>query len=440
VDSPRGRARSSADSGPRAVALRVVRRVTEENAYSTLALDGELRRTSLSQRDRRFAADLAYGTLRAMLRLDRAIAQRSSRSMESLDREVRAVLRIGAYQLLEAGVPAHAAVSETVTLAPVRARGFVNAVLRRLAARPPRAPTGTGDEDIAARTGLVRWAVAELHHLLPASEVEIAATALATPAGLSLRVNRCRVSIERLVAELRAAGHRPEPGRHHPDVVRLARGRPPQLPGHAEGWFAVQDEASTLVSAALAPSPGERILDACAGPGGKAADLACRVLPDGLVVAGDAHPARARLVGRTAGRLGVRVAVLVADARLPAVRGTFDAVLVDAPCSGLGTARRHPEVLWRPRRQDLSGLARLQVAILGASADLVRPGGRLVYSVCTFPRAETEAALRAFSARRDDFEPMDIAGPDGRAPVHRLWPHRHGTDAMFFAGFRRTRG
>src|SRR5207237_8840399 len=129
------------------------------------------------------------------------------------------------------------------------------------------------------------------------------------------------------------------------------------------------------------------------------------------------------------------------DARRPAVAGrTFDAVLVDAPCSGLGAARRRPELLWRPRQEDRAALARLQVAVLAGAAALVRPGGRLVYSVCTFPRAETDAAVRAFLARRLDFAPAALPGPDGTAETHRLWPHRHGTDAMFIAGFIRASG
>jgi 16S rRNA (cytosine967-C5)-methyltransferase len=210
------------------------------------------------------------------------------------------------------------------------------------------------------------------------------------------------------------------------------------LPGFADGWFTVQDEASALVAAALGVAPGERVLDACAAPVGKASDLACSAGEEGLVVAADIHPGRARLVAGTARRLGVRVHTLVSDARRPAVRGPFDAVLVDAPCSGIGAARHRPELLWRPRREALAQLARLQVEIVVAAADLVRPGGRLLYSVCTFPRAETEAALRAFAAKRPGFEPLEVPGPDGSGPVHRLWPHRHGTDAMFFAAFRRT--
>jgi 16S rRNA (cytosine967-C5)-methyltransferase len=425
----------------RAVALRVIRRVTEQGAYSNLALGAELGRAKLSERDRRFTADLAYGTLRAKLRLDGALARASSRPLASVDPDALAILRLGAYQLLEGRIPAHAAVGETVALAPARSRGFVNAVLRRLAVTAPRVPEGHDARAVSARTGLTQWAVEELVRLLPADEVEPAASALAAPAGgISLRVNQCRSTEDtvrrRLIDE---AGLDPHPGRFASDVVRVAGTAPTWLPGFTEGWFTVQDEASVLVAEAMATRPGERVLDACASPGGKASDLACRVGPDGSLVAADVSATRARLVAGTFRRLGVPGRTLVQDARRPAVRQGFDAVLVDAPCSGIGAARRRPELLWRPERSHLASLARLQVAILDGAASVLVRGGRLVYSVCTFPRAETDAAVRAFLSKRPDLEPMDVPGPDGPAPTHRLWPHRHGTDAMFFAGFTRRR-
>jgi 16S rRNA (cytosine967-C5)-methyltransferase len=434
------RARSSGRPRPgaeaRALALRVVRRVTERGAYSNLALAGELERSDLVGRDRQFAADLAYGTLRKLLVLDSAIGAGSSRPIERMDREVLALLRLGAYQLLYSRVPSHAAVGETVALASSIHRGFVNAVLRRISRHPPGSAQGDGDAAISARTGLASWAVAELRRVLP-DEVEEAAAALASPADLSLRANRCRASVGRLEAALRSAGIEARSGLHHPDVLVVRSVTPSGLPGYGQGWFSVQDEASALVAEAVGAAPGERVLDACAGPGGKAAHLACKVGSEGLVVGGDANPRRAGLVRATAERLGVRVEVVAADACRPPLAGPFDAVLVDAPCSGLGAARRRPELLWRPRKESLARLARLQVAILTGAAGLLRPGGRLVYSVCTFPRAETDAVVRAFRSRNPDFEPVDVPGPDGPRPVHRLWPHRHGTDAMFYASFRR---
>ncbi|HEX2089826.1 MAG TPA: 16S rRNA (cytosine(967)-C(5))-methyltransferase RsmB [Actinomycetota bacterium] len=429
---------SSGAPNARTVALRALRRVTESGAYSNLTLAAELERSRLDVRDRQLAADLLYGTLRRKLQLDRAIAEASARPLEAIDAEALAILRLGVYQVLFSRVPAHAAVSESVNLAAGHHRGFVNAVLRNIARRSPDEPAGEDDESISGRTGLAEWAVAELRRVLPPDEVATAATALASRTDLSIRANACRVRADVLEERLSAEGFTTRRGPHHPDVLRVGSAAPSQLPGYHDGWFVVQDEASVLVAAAVDASPGERILDACAGPGGKTTYLACCAGSAGLVVAGDAHPRRARLVAQVAARLATPARVLVQDARHPAVRGPFDAVLVDAPCSGVGAARRRPELLWRPRREDLARLARLQVSILLGVADLVRPEGRLVYSVCTFPPAETDAAVRAFVAKRPDFEPLSVPGPDGPAPTHRLWPHRHDTDAMFYAGFRRS--
>jgi 16S rRNA (cytosine967-C5)-methyltransferase len=412
--------------------------VTERGAYSTLAFRAEVAKAELSAADVALAAELAYGTIRRLLLIDHELATLSRRPLSALEPEVVALLRLGAYQVRHTRIPAHAAVSETVSLARARQRPYVNAVLRRVAAEPAPSVEGSDDRDISLRTGLAPWAVAELRRLLPEDEVEPAAQAVAEPAGMGLRVNTCRATVTEVASALAESGVEARFGRYDPRTIVVSRASATALPGFAEGWFAVQDEASALVAAALGVTPGERVLDACAAPGGKAADLACAAGEEGLVVAADVHAGRASLVAGTARRLGVRVRTLVADARRPAVRGPFDAVLVDAPCSGIGAARHRPELLWRPRRDALARLARLQVEILAASADLVRPGGRLLYSVCTFTRAETEAALRAFAAKRPGFEPLDVPGPDGPAPVHRLWPHRHGTDGMFYAAFRRT--
>jgi len=421
----------------RRLALRVLRRVIEHGAYSNLALSAELGRASLSKQDRDLASELVRGTLRRRVTLDWYLQQVLDRPVARVEPSALAVLELGAYQLLFTRIPAHAAVSETVSLADERARGFTNAVLRRLSRRTPELPAVPDDESISVRTGLVTWAVRELRRLVPSDEVEPAAAALASQAPLSLRANRCRATAEDVAAALRERGAEPRPGGLHPDVLLLDGGDPARLPGFKEGSFAVQDQASALVVAALDPQPGERILDACAGPGGKAADIACRT-EGGQTVGADLTERRVQLVAETAQRLGAPVHALVQDARRPAVREGFDRVLVDAPCSGLGSARRRPELLWKPIRNDLSRMARLQVAILSGAASVVRPGGVLVYSVCTFPRAETDAACDAFLRTSEGFSPDPFDGPDGRAARMRLWPHRHGTDAMFVARFRRS--
>ena len=424
----------------REVALEVIRRVTDEGAYSTRVLPAALARSGLDERDRALATELAYGTIRHVPALDDAIDARAARPVARMTPGARAALRLGAYQVLHTRIPAHAAVGETVGTVVPRERGFVNAILRRLAKEPPAPPGGRDDRAISMRTGMSAWAIAELRTLLPPEEVEAAAAGFGERAPLSLRVNTCRASVEGALAALRDAGADARIGSVHPECILLAGGDPTAMPGWAEGHVAAQDQASAFVVEALAPQPGDRVLDVCAAPGGKTAFLACRVGEVGRVVAGDLRPERTALIATVLGRLGLSGVLLTHDATRPAVRGPFDRVLVDAPCTGIGSARRRPELLWRARRDELSRLARLQVAIASAAAELLRPGGRLVYSVCTFPRAETDAACDAILRHRPDLAPVATPGPSGSEPAlrHRLWPHRDGTDGMFVAAFERA--
>ena len=434
---PEGSVSLLVNSSARAVALELVRRVTDEGAYSNVLLPALLRRSGLSARDRGLATELGYGTLRRLIPIDSLLADLVERPLDKAQPIARAALRIGAYQILYTRIPGHAAVGETVELVPTAQRGFVNAVLRSLSrAEPPRA-AGDRDGAVAARTGLSAWAVAELRRLV-GDEAEQAAAALATPAPLTIRSNPCAAPTDELERALRSAGHDPERGRMHTGSFMIPGAAPSELPGFADGWFAVQDQASSFVVDVLDPQPGERILDACAGPGGKASDIACRA---GSVVAADHTEGRCRLVRQTIDRLGVRAALLVQDVATPALHEGFDRVLVDAPCSGIGAARRRPELLWRPLRRDLSRLARLQVRLALGAATLLRPGGILVYSVCTFPRAETDAVCEALLRQATYLRPDAFPGPDGKQSERaRLWPHRDGTDAMFVARFRREGG
>ena len=435
---PRPRAAAGSRSGARSIALDVIRRVTDEGAYSNLTLARTLARAGLSERDAAFATELVYGTLRRLVPIDHALGPLLERPLDTAPKGARAALRLGAYQLAYLRVPAHAAVSETVALVDHRQRGFVNAVLRRAATATPDVPEGREDVAVSLRTGLAEWAVRELRRIVTSdAETEEAAAALAERAELTIRTNTCATTVDALERALSAADVSSARGRVHPESLVVGSGAPAALPGFERGWFAVQDQASSFVVRALDPRPGDRVLDVCAGPGGKTAHVACLIGDDGRTVAADVSLPRLELVRATLGRLGVSAHLLVQDGRRPAVRSGFDRVLVDAPCSGIGSARRRPELLWRARKDELSGLARLQVGIATAGAALVRPGGRLVYSVCTFPRAETDAACDAILRRASELEPIEIPGPDGPAERVRLWPHRHGCDAMFVAGFRR---
>jgi 16S rRNA (cytosine967-C5)-methyltransferase len=421
----------------RSVALEAIRRVIDEHAYSTLVLSALLRRTGLDARDRAFATELAYGTLRRRIPIDRSIGMRSTRPIERIDAHALHVLRLGAYQLASTSVPAHAAVAETVSLANGRERGFVNAVLRRLAADPVPPPAGDGASDVADRTGLAGWAVEELRAIV-GSDAEDVAAALGRRGPLCLRTNTAKTDVASLERALRGAGLGPRPAALDPTCLLLDGGDPTTFPGYRDGWFAVQDQASAFVVRVLDPAPGERIADLCAAPGGKALTAAAATDPGGIVVAADRSERRVGLIARQAARLGVRTALLVQDSTAPAVAGPFDRVLVDAPCSGIGSARRRPELLWRVDGGRLTTLAARQVRLLEVAAGLVRDGGRLVYSVCTFPRAETDAVCDELLRVRRDLAPAVTDGPDGPGERHRLWPHRHGSDGMFVAAFIRV--
>lgn len=422
---------------PRSLAIEAVRRVADERAYSNRLIPSLLSRSRLGPEDRGLAAELAYGTIRALPVVDAALEPLVERALRRSPATARAALRVGAYQLIFLRIPPHAAVGETVAVTPPRQRGFVNAVLRRLASEGWEAPEGDDAEAVSRRTGLAPWAVDELRELV-GEETEEAARALAAPAGLTLRTNTCAGSVEDLVGVLRGSGLEPEGGAIHPGSLRLPGGDPRSITGWDLGLFTVQDEASSWVVDVLDPRPGERVADVAAAPGGKATDIACRA---GSVVASDLAERRVGLVAAAAERLGVRVLPLVQDAGRPALREGFDRVLVDAPCSGLGSARRRPELLWRPRAEDLPALAELQARMAASAAGLLRPGGTLVYSVCTFPRAETDAVVDRVLADRPDLRPDPFPLPDGgEAAVARLWPHRHRTDAMFVARFVRAGG
>ncbi|HVF08364.1 MAG TPA: transcription antitermination factor NusB, partial [Actinomycetota bacterium] len=286
----------------RTVALEAIRRVTDEGGYSTIVVPGALGRSRLDERDRAFATDLAFGTIRRLPAIDWALDGVASRPVARMSPSARTVLRLGAYQVLFTDIPPHAAVGETVGLARDRERGFVNAVLRRLASEPPSWPERADAAGLTVHTGLSTWAVHELERLLPPEQVAPAAEAMASRASLCLRTNTSAITPERFERALCDAGHEARLAPLDPSCFLLEGGDPARLPGFDRGWFAVQDEASAFVVRALDPQPGDRVLDVCAAPGGKAAYAASRVGTGGLVVAADLHPGRAGMIVRTARR------------------------------------------------------------------------------------------------------------------------------------------
>jgi len=436
----------------RRAAWRAVRRVHAEGAWSPPAVAAALRSGRLGDRDRAFAANLAYSTLRWEGTLDWALSHVVRRPLADIEPEVLDVLRVGAWQLLQGNVPDRAAVGTSVELARAevgaRATGFVNGVLRALARKAPALPWPAGDEGLALRLAYPAWAVAEARRRFGSRAEAVLEAGNAAP-GLTLRAVGDR---DALVAELRAAGYDAQPGGRAPEAVRVPGADPGAVAAVAEGRATPQDEASMLVVRALVETvldAGERVpadwtvLDACAAPGGKSTHLAQL---GAHVIATDLRPTRAALVAKAARHLALaeRVRVAVADAAVPPWRpGSFEAVLVDAPCTGLGVVRRRPELRWRRAPGDPRRLGELQLRLLESASTLVGPGGRLVYSACTWPAAETVEVTTAFlAAHGDRFAPADLSavlGAPAQAgdPGVQLTPDADGVDGMYVAAFTR---
>jgi 16S rRNA (cytosine967-C5)-methyltransferase len=442
------------------VALRVLERVERSSAYADLALHAELGRERLARADRALATELVYGTLRWRGRLDFLLGQVLDRDLAKLEPVVRCALRLGAYQLVFSDrVPASAAVDEAVRCVRAagleRATGLVNAVLRRLAQDAGSIALPSLENDplghLTHALSLPGWIAERWLERLGPEEAAALARACNRPPPITVRANRRRSDRDALLAELRTRHPEAQPCRFAPDGIRLGhRGDPSRDPAFLEGRFTVQDEASQLVVELLDPRPGERVLDACAAPGAKASGIAERVGEEGRVVALDRHERRLELVGRDARRLGLaNLGIAVADTShgLGSQEGErFDRLLVDAPCSGLGTLRRNPDLRWRVQPGDPARLAQAQLEILRCASAALGPGGTLVYSTCTPTREENESVVKVFLDEQSEFRRV---APDA-LPAHlrplldddgtlRTWPHRHDTDGFVAVRLERTR-
>ncbi|WP_328917150.1 MULTISPECIES: RsmB/NOP family class I SAM-dependent RNA methyltransferase [unclassified Streptomyces] len=458
----------------RILAYDALRAVGERDAYANLVLPGLLRTAeenavkrggTFDRRDAALATELVYGTLRHQGTYDAVIAACVDRPLREVDPPVLDVLALGAHQLLGTRIPTHAAVSATVELARAvlgdgRAR-FVNAVLRKVSAQDLDAwlaqVAPAYDEDPEEHLAVVhshpRWVVSALWDALGGgrSGIEDLLTADNERPEVTLVARPGRSTPEEIVRSLPAEST--EPGRWSPYAVRLAEGGDPAgVEAVREGRAGVQDEGSQLVAAALAAAPLDgpdtRWLDGCAGPGGKAALLAALAAERGAtLVAAEKQPHRARLVSRAlAGNPGP-YQVVVADGTRPVwVPGSFDRVLVDVPCTGLGALRRRPEARWRRRAEDLEAFGPLQRGLLAEALRAVRVGGVVGYATCSPHLAETRAvvddilrAARGPAAELIDARPLLLGVPAlGDGPDIQLWPHLHGTDAMYLALLRRT--
>ncbi|OII16605.1 RsmB/NOP family class I SAM-dependent RNA methyltransferase [Curtobacterium sp. MCBA15_013] len=477
----------------RRVAFDVLRAVQVDDAYANLLLPTRIRRAGLSARDAGFATELTYGSIRMLGRYDAIIALASGRRIDNVESDVLDVLRLGAHQLLGMRTPTHAAVDATVELAREvgarRATGFVNAVLRKVAARTDDEWDALitegrgGDALLATRWSHPTWVVSALRDALAAERSRDELAALLAADNAAPRVQLAALpglATDEDVAAARA--HAATATEHETDAddetqvappepltdpdadlpvspvgIRGISGDPARVPGVTAGRLRVQDEGSQLAALALSRSsairPGERWLDLCAGPGGKAALLAAEAAQGGAtLVANELVPARAGLVRKALAGAGDGVTVVEGDGRRFGRDGAgvrFDRILLDAPCTGLGALRRRPEARWRKQPEDVPELAALQAELLDAAVRVLAPGGTLAYVTCSPHLAETRGQVDALMARHGgELEQLDtasvvrsVAARDPRVAdgnTVQLWPHRIGTDAMFIALFRRV--
>jgi 16S rRNA (cytosine967-C5)-methyltransferase len=424
----------------RRCAYTVTRRVFERGAFTDHAFRAEAQRHGLDGRERAFAMRLSYGVVQRRRTLDHVLARLADRAVEELDPEVVAALRLGAYQLLYMdGVADHAAVTEAVDLtkaAGSRGHGLVNAVLRR-AAREGRTELARLDDATPAAAALLHshpdWVAEMWWELLGADEARALMSADNEPAESAARVNTLRAAPGEVVAELARAGV--DAARDAELEEAIVLDQPYDLHGSelfARGALMPQSRASMMVAHAVDPRPGDRVLDLCAAPGAKTTHLAALMGGEGEVVAVELDPRRARDIERNAQRLGAAsVKVVTGDAAEPAYGTGYDRVLVDPPCSDLGTLRSRPDARWRKSPEQVAELAALQARILDAAVAALQPGGRLVYSTCTISPPENERQIEALAARH-----RDRVAPD--RPVVQTLPHRDRTDGFFIATFVKT--
>ncbi len=431
---------------PRRVAYDLLRAVDADDAYANLRLPQLIAEAELGRRDAALTTELGYGTLRALGTLDDIVGLCSDRPLDDIDPPVRDLLRLGAYQLLRTRIPPHAAVATTVDLARHtgngRAGGFLNAVLRRVAQRDwdawvDRLAAGRSVlGQLALRTAHPEWIAAAFADALDGDLAETEAALRADDERPRPHLVAWPGRVERDVLVRESGG---QPGNWSPYAVRMtAGGDPGRLTAVRTRQAGVQDEASQLCALALADvaleGRDQRWLDMCAGPGGKTALLAALAAGRGAdVTAVELRPHRAELVRRAVATMSADVDVVVGDARtFPGIEGGYARVLLDAPCSGLGALRRRPEARWRRTSTDVAGLTVLQRELLDAALRLVRPGGVVAYVTCSPHLAETRdvVAGRLLTDAREAFPGVPLLGA---GPTVQMWPHRHGTDAMFCA-------
>jgi len=444
------------NSDPRHAAFATFLKFFRQGGHADTLIDRELRRGELQGSDRGLFAELVFGALRRCGTLDHIISGLVKRSLADMDPEILAILRLGLYQLRYLDrIPESAAVNESVKLAKIVSRsgsGFVNGVLRNYI----RNAGGIVFPDssvspaayIAAFHSHPEWLAKRWLEQLGEEEAKLLAAASSLPPSLTLRVNTLKTERRELLSKLSGKGVDARECVYSPVGVTVeGRHNIPELPGFSEGLFAVQDESSQMAAILLDPAPGERVLDACAAPGGKSGHMAQLMRNSGEIVAADISDAKLQLVTESAVRLGYEIIkTFNSDITCPGQfpERCFDRLLLDAPCSATGVIRRNPDVKWRVKPDDISGLAGLQKIMIGNVFKMLKPGGVMLYSTCSTDPEEDESVVHDLLLRQSDsvLEDMNLLFPElsplfTKEGMLRTWPHRHSMDGFFAARIRK---
>jgi len=450
-----GRFRRRRPASARELAVEILSAVDSRAAFSDRLLTTYLGRAELGLEDRNLLTHLVKGTLRWRGRIDYVLSGFLKADLDTLPTWIKNVLRLGAFQLLFMDrIPVSAAVNESVKLARQRGHpgtaGLVNAVLRRLASAKEPVEYPSMEDDPVRAVSIAHshpeWIVRRWAARFGVDRTIRICEANNSIEWISIRTNPARTRSEDLLAGLRGQGIRAEQGSLNPDVLRVEGELAPATdPLFAQGLYTPQDEAESLVCHLLSVSNGRTFLDLCAAPGGKATQMA-EMAPDGSrVYCLEVHPARALRVAEAAARLGLAsVSVVAADGRVPPLRGPFDRILVDAPCSGLGVIGKRADARWRKKEESIAGLARLQRELLESASKLLDKGGVLVYSVCSFEPEETSELMAPFLAGHPELEMESALGLVPAPLVDEtgamlILPDQFGTDGVFAARLRRRK-
>ncbi|MBW4611769.1 MAG: 16S rRNA (cytosine(967)-C(5))-methyltransferase [Desmonostoc vinosum HA7617-LM4] len=437
----------------------IVLRDVHKGAYADVALDRVLQKVNLPDRDRRLVTELVYGSVRRQRTLDAIIDQLAKKKSHQQPKDLRTILHLGFYQLrYQERIPSSAAVNTTVQLAKENGfsglTGFVNGLLRqyiRLAEEKQADPLQLPENPVT-RLGILHsfpdWIIQIWWEQIGSTQTEQLSEWMNQSPTIDLRVNPLRTSIETAEAALQAAGVLVRRVPHLPQALRLigSTGSIQNLPGFSEGWWTVQDSSAQLVGHLLDPQPGEVIIDACAAPGGKTTHIAELMQDQGKIWACDRTPSRLRKLQENVQRLNLQsVQICTGDSRhFTQFQNIADRVLLDAPCSGLGTLHRHADARWRQTPESIQELSILQKQLISHTSTFVKAGGILVYATCTLHPAENAEVISAFLAEYPNWQ---IEPPKADSTTYsyfqfpgwlQVWPHQQDMDGFFMVRLRKT--